>query len=228
MEKDEGSKNYTSRSCAFPPLEPLSEDENTSPRAHRRVEEKRSGAHFGHGDRPVGEPRRRQQQRATVISSLRHFDVGERGRKDFVGEGGFTAAACAGACEREEQGDGDGVADGGLRQSLPWEARPGRKYLVSAITERGADVYAVKVSDLISMQSAAMKYCWMKGRTYHQMMERELNPESLGIRIERGVCWERTRRAIVLDNMRMDIVRKRMGRGHGGRDGGVIAALPID
>lgn len=161
----------------------------------------------------------------TQLSLLRHFDVGTLGRRDFLGEGGFTAAACAGA------GAGTGEADGAAGAHYPsflGDTRPGGNYLVSAVADRGADVYAANVSDLVHMQSAAMKRCWVEGRSYHRMREREWNPEALGARMERQVLWEHQKRAIVLDCVRTDVLEKKMATGPGskGRGDRLVVVLP--
>lgn len=136
---------------------------------------------------------------------VHHFDIGVVGHKEFIGEGGFTAAAFAGAGAfgaaegrtgggaggRNEGERGVGLEAGGRQlggggrgggvarekgnvgsktnshshcHSNGRSSRKGGNYLVSAVTEWGADVFAAKVSDLLPLQAAAIKVCWIEGR----------------------------------------------------------------
>lgn len=120
---------------------------------------------------------------------VRHFEIGMTGRKEFIGEGGFTSAAFAGAgalgaAGVEAKGGEEGVAGrargrekgrgggGGGRKHSQIQGRGfshvGGNYLVSAVAERGADVFAAKVSQLWPMQSPAIQLCWIEGREVGQ------------------------------------------------------------
>lgn len=132
------------------------------------------------------------------------FDIGVVGHKEFIGEGGFTAAAFAGAGALGAAEGGNGGGAGGRNEGEPGvgleagdrqlgrggrgrvargggnvsgntnshshchsSGRSSRKagsYLVSAVTEWGADVFAAKVADLLPLQAAAIKVCWIEGR----------------------------------------------------------------
>ncbi len=119
------------------------------------------------------------------------------GRKEFVGEGGFTSAAFAGAgagaagseagsAQEERRGGGGGGGrgggegrgrgrrggggGGGGEKNVTEQfyhgrfSRAGGNYLVSAVAEQRADVFAAKVSHLLPMQAPALKLCWIEGR----------------------------------------------------------------
>ena len=125
---------------------------------------------------------------------VHHFEIGMAGRKEFIGEGGFTSAAFAGAgalgaAGVEAGGDEEGVAErgrgrnrgggggggGGGRKNSPSHrhghfSRVGGNYLVSAVAERRADVFVAKVSRLWPMQAPALKLCWIEGREVGQAL----------------------------------------------------------
>ncbi|CAM9178272.1 unnamed protein product [Ectocarpus fasciculatus] len=183
---------------------------------------------------------------------VRYFDLGVVGRREFVGEGGFTSAAFAGAGALKAAGGmagvdvrnggsgkggslrgvgtrssssaaaavGEGAPGGaGARRSV-WSSchmnrgrvvsRIGGDYLVSAFAEGRADVFAAKVSHLLPLQSAALKLCWVEGREVHKMKEREWQADALAARLRKQIAWERTKRAIVMDSIRIGVLEKRM------------------
>lgn len=150
---------------------------------------------------PARQSQRQQRRQASSpppTSSLpmkvHHFNIGMVGRKEFIGEGGFTSAAYAGAGALETP-EGvnakDGVQELAIRavegKAKPTEARGrggvssssgshvglsggssrrvgARHYMVSAIAESRVDAFAAKVSQLLPMQAAALKACWIEGR----------------------------------------------------------------
>ncbi|CAM9169493.1 unnamed protein product [Ectocarpus sp. 6 AP-2014] len=180
---------------------------------------------------------------------VRYFDLGVVGRREFIGEGGFTSAAFAGAgalkaaggMAGEDVGDGgsvkgrrleglgpgsaaagggeDGPRGAGARRSV-WSSchknrgrvvsRIGGDYLVSAFAEGRADIFAAKVGHLLPLQSAALKLCWTEGREVHKMKEREWKADALAARLRTQIAWDRTKRAIVMDSIRIGVLEKRM------------------
>ncbi|CAM9301453.1 unnamed protein product, partial [Scytosiphon promiscuus] len=181
-----------------------------------------------------------QRRQSSPLSSfpmkVHHFNIGVVGRKEFIGEGGFTSAAFAGAGALEapegqdakdvEQGSairarsptparGKAKVSGGSHANLPGRSsrQVGASYMVSAVAESRVDVFAAKVSQLLPMQAAALKACWMEGREVHRMKEREWKPEVLAARLRKQEAWEHTKRAIVLDSVRTALLEKRMGAG---------------
>lgn len=143
------------------------------------------------------------------------------GRKEFIGEGAFTAAAFAGAGALGAAGGEAGVGAGGGNEGERGEgleaggggegrggrvargrrsaggnshshgrsdtcsSRMGGDYLVSAVAEWGADVFAAKVSDLLPLQAAAIKVCWIEGREVGVGQPRVVD---VGVRIHEGRC----------------------------------------
>ncbi|CAM9433121.1 unnamed protein product [Ectocarpus sp. 4 AP-2014] len=178
---------------------------------------------------------------------VRYFDLGVVGRREFIGEGGFTSAAFAGAGALKAAGGmaGEDVRDGGSMKGGRLEgvgpgtaaaggedgpggagarsvwssyhknygvvvSRIGGDYLVSAFAEGRADIFAAKVCHLLPLQSAALKLCWIEGREVHKMKEREWKADALAARLIEQIAWERTKRAIVMDSIRIGVLEKRM------------------
>lgn len=129
--------------------------------------------------------RRKQEKEETI--SVRHFDVGVLGRKEFLGDGGFKAAACAEAGRR------------GDSSSFPGDTRPGGRYLISAFTEQGVDLYAARVTDLLPLQTAGLKLCWVEGWKHHDLRELGWRPGVLAAKIQRQLLWERAKGTLLLD-----------------------------
>lgn len=149
---------------------------------------------------PARPPQYREQSPSPLSFPMKisHFNIGSVGRKEFIGEGGFTSAAFAGAGALEtlegmgpEDGErgsaiGAGAAPpqaGGTSKPRGVRVRGGvsgsshvdlpgrssrrvgaRHYMVSAVAESRVDVFAAKVSQLLPMQAAALKACWIEGR----------------------------------------------------------------
>lgn len=116
------------------------------------VEAKQVTASGGHGKR--GEADILCHENSGVVGGgepVRYYDVGELRRKDFIGEGGFTAAASARAGELNHP-------------VFLGDTRTGGIYLVSVVSVCGADVYAAKVADLLPLQAVALTSCWMEGQ----------------------------------------------------------------
>ncbi|CAB1104214.1 unnamed protein product [Ectocarpus sp. CCAP 1310/34] len=179
---------------------------------------------------------------------VRYFDLGVVGRREFIGEGGFTSAAFAGAGALKAAGGmvGEDVRDGGSMKGRRLEgARPGSAaageedgpggarvrrsvwsschknrgvvvsriggdYLVSAFAEGRVDIFAAKVCHLLPLQSAALKLCWIEGCEAHKMKEREWKADALAAKLRKQIVWERTKRAIVMDSIRIGVLEKRM------------------
>eukprot|EP00752_Nemacystus_decipiens_P007240 g6481.t1 len=213
-------------------------------------------------NQPSQERRQQQQQPPPPSSSspssglsspmmkVRYFEIGLAGRKEFIGEGGFTSAAFAGAGalgaagieaggkdERVRKGGGGGGGGGRGRERDRGEgekergnsptqghhvhfSRVGGNYMVSAVAETRADVFAAKVSRLWPMQSPAIKLCWIEGREVHRMKEREWTVEVLASKLLRQTTWESTKRAIVMDSVRTDVLENKMLASTAIRSGG--------
>lgn len=85
---------------------------------------------------------------------------------------------------------------------FPVEVNPARKFIITAITEMGADVYAAKVCDLVNMQTVAMKRCWAEGQNFHCTREWHWRAETLGARVREQLVWDENKRSIVLDQFK--------------------------
>lgn len=106
---------------------------------------------------------------ASSPMKVHHFEIGMAGRKEFIGEGGFTSAAFAGAGALGAAGVEAGGGGGESRRSAGKHlSRVGGNYLASAVAERRADVFAAKVCRLWPMQAPAIKLCWIEGREVGQ------------------------------------------------------------
>ncbi|CAM9378300.1 unnamed protein product [Ectocarpus sp. 12 AP-2014] len=215
------------------------------PSAHQQRQQQHYGHPYQH--QPIL-PSSLSPSPSSLPVRVRYFDLGVVGRREFIGEGGFTSAAFAGAGALKAAGGmaGEDVRDGrsvkgrrlegvgpgsaaargkhgpggaGVRGSV-WGSchqnrggavsRIGGDYLVSAFAEGRADIFAAKVCHLLPLQSAALKLCWIEGREVHKMKEREWTADALAARLRKQIAWERTKRAIVLDSIRIGVLEKRI------------------